>query len=122
VDDGFTEGMDIPIYYDPMLAKLVAHGATRAEAIQKILGAIANFEIEGCATTLDFGRFVFEHPAFLSGDFDTHFVQNYFTPEILVESAKKEAEIAAEFALAMYLEDKKLLRVPNVLASDWAGR
>lgn len=122
VDDGFSEGMDIPIFYDPMIAKLCAHGATRAEAIEKLLGAIADFEIEGVATTLDFGRFVLKHPAFLSGDFDTHFVKNYFTPEILVESVKSEAEIAAAFALRLYLDEKKRLRVPENLVSDWSKR
>ncbi len=122
VDDGFSEGMDIPIYYDPMIAKLVAHGANRAEAIEKLLGAIADFEIEGVATTLDFGRFVLQHPAFLSGDFDTHFVKNYYSPEILVESEKAAAEVAATLALKLYLEEKKRLRVPENAASNWAKR
>ena len=52
VDDGFEEGMDIPIYYDPMIAKLVTYGDTREAAIQKMLEAIAGYDIEGVATTL----------------------------------------------------------------------
>ncbi len=122
VDDGFTEGMDIPIYYDPMIAKLCAHGATRAEAIEKLLAAIADYEIEGVATTLGFGRFVLRHPAFVSGAFDTHFVKNYFSPELLVNSEKEAAEIAAELGLRLYLDEKKRLRVPRNPASDWAKR
>ena len=52
VDDGYEEGMTIPIYYDPMIAKLVVHGKTRTEAIQKMLQAIKDYKIEGVATTL----------------------------------------------------------------------
>ncbi|HLP96759.1 MAG TPA: acetyl-CoA carboxylase biotin carboxylase subunit [Saprospiraceae bacterium] len=114
VDGGFEEGMDVPIYYDPMLAKLVVHGATRAEAIQKMKEAIAQYEVEGVATTLPFGRFVLDHPTFVSGDFDTHFVQHYYTPDILINSQKEGAEIAALLGLRLHLEHKKKLTVPNV--------
>lgn len=51
VDDGYTEGMEVPIYYDPMLAKLVVHAPSRAEAIQLMKMAIADYEVEGVATT-----------------------------------------------------------------------
>jgi acetyl/propionyl-CoA carboxylase alpha subunit len=111
VDGGYTEGMDVPIYYDPMLAKLVTFGANRAEAIQRMKEAIAQYEVEGVATTLPFGRFVLDHPAFLSGNFDTHFVKHYYTPEILLESKKTEAETAAILALRLHLEHKKKLVV-----------
>src|SRR5688572_22992018 len=67
VDDGYEEGMFIPVYYDPMIAKLVTHGKSRNEAIGKMKAAIAEYKIEGVATTLPFGKFVFEHEAFLSG-------------------------------------------------------
>lgn len=113
VDGGFEEGMEVPIYYDPMLAKLVVHGATRSEAIQKMKEAIAQYEVEGVATTLPFGRFVLDHPAFVSGDFDTHFVQHYYTPEMLINSQKDGAEIAALLGLRLHLEQKKKLTVPN---------
>jgi pyruvate carboxylase subunit A len=107
VDDGFTEGMEVPIYYDPMLAKLVTYGQTRGEAIQRMREAIAQYEVEGVATTLPFGRFVMDHPAFLSGQFDTHFVKQYFSPETLNASMEQEAKIAAKMALALHLEHKK---------------
>lgn len=109
VDDGFTEGMDVPIYYDPMLAKLVTYGQTRGEAIQRMREAIAQYEVEGVATTLPFGRFVMDHPAFLSGQFDTHFVKQYFSPEILNTSIEPAAAMAAKVALALHLEHKKKL-------------
>jgi pyruvate carboxylase subunit A len=107
VDDGFTEGMEVPIYYDPMLAKLVTYGQTRGEAIQRMREAIAQYEVEGVATTLPFGRFVMDHPAFLSGQFDTHFVKQYFSPETLDASIAPAAAMAAKVALALHLENKK---------------
>ncbi len=113
VDNGFEEGMDIPIYYDPMLSKLITYGATRNEAIQLMIQAIDNYHVKGVETTLPFGRFVCEHEAFKSGNFDTHFVKNYYSPTLLEEQHKKEAEIAAKIALRRYLEDQKMLRLPN---------
>lgn len=83
VDDGFEEGMDIPVFYDPMIAKLVTHGKDREEAIQRMLRAISEYEITGIETTLPFGKFVLTHPAFVSGNFDTHFVATHFKPEFL---------------------------------------
>jgi propionyl-CoA carboxylase alpha chain len=113
VDNGFEEGMDIPIYYDPMLSKLITYGSTREEAIELMIKAIDNYHVKGVQTTLPFGRFVFEHEAFRSGNFDTHFVKNYYSPSLLEEQHHKEAEIAAKIALKQYLEDQKLLRLPN---------
>ena len=113
VDNGFEEGMDIPIYYDPMLSKLITYGETREEAIELMIKAIDNYDVKGVQTTLPFGRFVCQHEAFRNGNFDTHFVKKYYLPSLLEEQYKKEAEIAAKIALRRYLEDQKLLRLPN---------
>ena len=102
VDDGFEQGMAIPIYYDPMIAKLVTYGDTRAEAIQKMIRAIDEYQISGVQTTLPFGRFVMEHDAFRSGQFDTGFVSKYFTPDKLT-SVPDETENELAAVLAAYL-------------------
>ncbi len=112
VDNGFEEGMDIPIYYDPMLSKLITYGKTRDEAIQLMIKAIDNYIVEGVQTTLPFGKFVCEHEAFRSGNFDTHFVQDYYSPEALKANMEEEAKIAATLALKIYKEDQKQLRIP----------
>ncbi|WP_281228423.1 acetyl-CoA carboxylase biotin carboxylase subunit [Flavobacterium aquiphilum] len=113
VDNGFDQGMDIPIYYDPMLAKLITYGKTREEAIQLMIKAIENYRVEGVQTTLPFGKFVFGHEAFRSGKFDTHFVKKYYNADVLKNQMAQEAEIAALIALKQYFEDQKIVRLPN---------
>ena len=120
VDDGYVEGMEIPIYYDPMIAKLIAYGATREEAIQRLIEAIDGYEIEGVATTLSFGKFVLQHQAFISGNFDTHFVKHYFTPDKLQK--QDEAQVASILALKLYLEHKRQLVVTNSTTTNWSNR
>ncbi|MDP3680584.1 MAG: acetyl-CoA carboxylase biotin carboxylase subunit [Flavobacterium sp.] len=111
VDNGFEQGMDIPIYYDPMLAKLITYGETREEAIQIMIKAIEDYHVEGVQTTLPFGKFVFEHEAFRCGKFDTHFVKNYYNADVLKKQMAQEAEIAALVALKQYFEDQKIVRL-----------
>ncbi len=78
VDAGVETGDDISIYYDPMISKLCAHGMDRNQAIERLRRAIDEYTIQGVETTLDFGRFVLDHPAFVSGKFDTGFVSTHF--------------------------------------------
>ncbi|MDZ4715173.1 MAG: acetyl-CoA carboxylase biotin carboxylase subunit [Cytophagales bacterium] len=104
VDDGFEEGMAISFYYDPMIAKMICHADTREAAIEKTIRAIDEYHITGVETTLGFCRFVMEHPAFRSGAFDTKFVEQYFTPDVLA-TAKADPDqemIAAALAVTVF--------------------
>lgn len=93
IDDAFEEGMDVPIFYDPMIAKLVVWGENREVAMDKMIKAIDAYEISGVKTTLDFGKFVMKHPAFRSGDFDTNFIKHYFEdPQTMWEAYGEEKE------------------------------
>jgi acetyl/propionyl-CoA carboxylase alpha subunit len=87
--------MEIPIYYDPMIAKLITYGKDRTEAIGRMVRAIDEYQITGIQTTLSFGKFVMQHPAFISGNFNTHFVEDYFKPSDLNKGNEDEALIAA---------------------------
>jgi acetyl-CoA carboxylase biotin carboxylase subunit len=104
VDDGFEEGMDIPIYYDPMIAKLITHGKNRDEAIQRMVRAIGDYKITGCQTTLPFCSWAIQHEAFVSGNFDTHFVKKYFSPEVLLREDEDEMTIAGMAAVLAFLK------------------
>jgi acetyl-CoA carboxylase biotin carboxylase subunit len=109
VDDGFEEGMTIPIHYDPMIAKLITHGATREEAIGRMERAIDDFAISGVETTLPFCHFVMGHPAFRSGRYDTHFVRDHFKPEHLLGTDADEQLAAALVAAALESEREQAL-------------
>ena len=118
VDDGFEEGMDIPIYYDPMIAKLVVWGETRAKAIRRTIQAIDNYQISGVKTTLDFGKYVLKHEAFRSGHFDTNFVKHYFQdPTIMYESMEEEKD-ALQHGINQIWDDIKARNKSEYASSD----
>ncbi|MFB0495429.1 acetyl-CoA carboxylase biotin carboxylase subunit [Mucilaginibacter sp. OAE612] len=121
VDDGFEQGMEIPIYYDPMIAKLITFADTRAEAIERMIRAIDEYQITGITTTLGFGRFVMQHEAFTSGNFDTHFVKKYFSPEVLRESREDEAIVAAIVMEQLLSKKRVSIAAPVEVAnsSNW---
>ena len=99
VDDGFEQGMTIPFYYDPMIAKMICTAETRQAAIEKMLRAIDDYQITGLETTLGFCKFVLQHEAFRSGNFDTKFIEKYFKPEYLqLEPAQEEEMIVSVLA------------------------
>jgi acetyl-CoA carboxylase biotin carboxylase subunit len=107
VDGGFEEGMDVPIYYDPMLSKLIVHAENRQEAIAKMVRAIDDYEIGGVKTTLGFCRFAILHEAFVSGKFDTHFVKNFYEPTLL-KNTLDDTELEATALLMNYLKKQKI--------------
>ncbi len=107
VDDGFTQGQEISIHYDPLISKLISYGETREEAISKMLRAIEEYRIEGLATTLPFGKYVFEHRAFIDGDFDTKFVDRYFYPSLKEIEKPERDQLEASVVLASWLHQKK---------------
>ena len=105
VDDSFEEGMEIPIYYDPMLAKLIVWGETRTEAIARMLHSIDTYQVSGVNTNLDFCKYVLKHEAFTSGDFDTNFIKHYFSSPELVKTAMQEEKTALEAAVEILWND-----------------
>lgn len=114
LDYGYTEGMEIPIQYDPLIAKLIVYGNNRMEAIQHLIEAIDHFTIEGIKTTLEFGKFVLQHPDFVSGNFDTNFIARNFDPIKWEESFQQEKEAAAALALYLFnIETQKAIEIKH---------
>ena len=117
--------MDIPIYYDPMIAKLVVTADNREMAIKKMLRAIDEYQITGITTTLGFCKFVLNHEAFTSGNFDTKFVDRYFKPEFLNTSTEEDEQIAGALA-TMLMESEQgqqqSAKKPSKSASKWKSR
>ena len=110
LDDAFIAGMEVSIFYDPLIGKLIAFGDNRNAAIKNLLEAIKRFDITGIETTLPFGKFVCEHPNFISGEFDTHFIEKYFTLEQINETYTEDALLASKIALNLFLQDKEKVK------------
>lgn len=120
VDDSFEAGMEIPIQYDPMIAKLITFGKDRNEAIQRMIRAIDDYQLTGIETTLPFGKFAMQHPAFTSGHFDTKFIDNYFKPEYLKnETNYTEATAFAAGELFFKGEINATQKVAEGSSSNW---
>ena len=107
VDDGYEQGMDIPIYYDPMIAKLVAYGKDRNEAIDRLCRAIDEYYIHGIQTTLQFGKWAVNTEPFRSGNFDTKFIDKYYKPEYLHTENIDEEHAAALLSLFVWQNETK---------------
>lgn len=123
VDDGFQEGLDIPVFYDPMISKLIAYGTTREQAIARLRRAVAEYEIAGPGHNLDFIEFILAHDEFTSGRFDTGFIEKFFKPELLPQNKTPE-NLAGAAALAAYLqaEVNPTPQAPEAAASMSAWR
>jgi 3-methylcrotonyl-CoA carboxylase alpha subunit len=76
IDSGFTEGDEIGVHYDPLIAKLIAHGENRESARRRALAALRNFPILGLRTNTTLLLELIEHPRFISGAVDTHFLES----------------------------------------------
>jgi propionyl-CoA carboxylase alpha chain len=104
VDNGYCAGSEVPVFYDPMLAKLICYAETRELAIEKMIRALDDYHVSGVSTTIPFCRFAVNHQAFRSGKFDTHFAPKFFTPERL-QSEKTPDEIE-KIAVALAVLNK----------------
>ena len=124
LDSGVYEGAEIPVYYDPMISKLIVWGKTRDEAISRGIRALEEYIIAGVATTIKFHCWALQHPRFRSGELSTHFVDDHFASV----SGSLEIDEAAIRPLALaavvyeYRRAKKRAAAPIVsreMASNW---
>ncbi len=111
VDDGYEQGMEIPIFYDPMIAKLVVWGKDRNEAIDRLCRAVDEYKIKGIKTTLQFGKWAVRQPAFVEGKYDTNFIQKYYKPEYLMPNNSEEERVAAGLAAVLWEAGKEEMKV-----------
>ena len=126
-ENGVYAGYTVPVFYDPMLSKLVAHGATRDEAIGRMKRALAEYRVEGIDTTIPFFTYIMNDPDFVAAKFDTGFIDRLlpkmkFDHHQPQQGAKADAAIAA--AAIMAFEDAQRVKLPEDGESRWkeAGR
>lgn len=124
VDDGYEEGLDVSIYYDPMIAKLITYGKDREEAIARMKRAIHEYQISGVKTTLPFCEFVLDHPEFKDGSFTTKFVESHYSAESMKKEVTDEiAEIAAIVANEVInTTSTKQINTLSAQKSSWKER
>jgi acetyl-CoA carboxylase biotin carboxylase subunit len=94
-DTGISQGSRISPFYDPMLAKLIVYGEDRKDASRKMEWALSNYIALGVTTNIPFLRAIVHHPAFASGDIDTHFIETHFKSWSSSETLPPEVLIAA---------------------------
>ncbi len=125
VDDGYEQGQDIPIFYDPMIAKLIVHAGSRDEAIARLCRAVDEYYIRGIQTTLPFGKWAVQTEPFRTGNFTTKFIDQHYKPEYLHEEDTDAETVAALLAGAIWEEEKKEMSFSlsaNGNGSNWKLR
>jgi acetyl-CoA carboxylase biotin carboxylase subunit len=121
-DSGVEAGTEIGIYYDPLLAKVIAHAPTRAEAIQRLASALRRLGVAGVVTNREFLVRVLEHPAFRSGAIDTHFIEQHLpAPERVPQ---RDAALVRRHALVATLHAHERRRrtsgpLPPSIPAGW---
>ena len=114
VDSGVREGAEVSVYYDPMLAKLCAFGATRDEALSRLLRALAEYRVAGVNTTIGFAQVVLDSEPFRRGDLSTAFLNDYFPDNAYGQENPHSQEVAAIVAaLAHYCENGRANPMTN---------
>lgn len=101
VDSGVEAGCEVSIYYDPMLAKIITYADDRAVALQRMRSALRSLSAQGVVTNREFLLQVLDHPEFIAGNFDTHFIDQHMQDALGQgpdEGAERRAAILATFA------------------------
>jgi acetyl-CoA carboxylase biotin carboxylase subunit len=109
-DCGVYEGAEVPIYYDPMIAKLITWGENRVEAILRMRRALREYQVRGIKTNIAFNQWIVRHSRFMSGDFNTGFIDEEYRAtdgeEVLPH---KEIALASAAIAALHREQEQNL-------------
>ena len=112
IDHGVREGQLISPFYDPMLGKLIAHGATREEARRKLLRAVQDSVLLGVQSNQRLLVSLLQHPQFISGEFSTAFIAQHFTDHPCLHTYAPTAEELAIAAVLFYQSGAQAHRAP----------
>jgi acetyl/propionyl-CoA carboxylase alpha subunit len=120
-DSGVESGSEVTIYYDPMLAKVIAHAPTRQEASQRLARALSDMVVFGVRTNLPLLIQVLRHPEFHAGKLNTHFISNHIPLERQPTLEQHEADRVHAIALALWLQEHRRAQAPVLrgIPSGW---
>jgi acetyl-CoA carboxylase biotin carboxylase subunit len=124
-DNGVYAGYTVPIHYDPMLSKLITHGADRHDAIQRMKRALAEYRVEGIETTIPFYAAIMDNEDFRKANFDTGFIDRFLAETNFdTTSADERTEVAMIAAAVLAFEESQNVKLPEERESAWkrAGR
>ena len=121
-DSGVEAGTEVTVHYDPLLAKIVAHGVTRDEARQRLLDALRRLGVAGVTTNREFLLSVLEHPAFAAGEIDTHFIERHLPAD--ARGRPRDAAVDRVHAIAAAIDGHERRRraggpLPASIPSGW---
>ncbi|RCK77288.1 MAG: Biotin carboxylase of acetyl-CoA carboxylase [Ignavibacteriae bacterium] len=123
-DRGVDEGNEISVYYDPMISKLIAWGETRDIALKRMQRALEEYKLAGIKTNINACKWILNHKKFVEGDFDTHFIENYYNPEI-IKNKRDEIIEAIAIISTIYLNNQKASydhTIKNKDVSKWKSK
>ncbi len=126
VDSGVYQGATVTVFYDPMVAKLVAWGQDRREAIERLRRALSEFVVKGIKTSIPFHQKLLRHPVFLAGRYDTGFIDEHMAggkggPDDANELAEARRVAFMLAAIAAYRRDKERATRTVAHAADGRG-
>lgn len=118
-DSGIEKGSEVSIHYDPMLAKVVAHGPTRREAVQRLVRALSELRLHGVRNNRAFLLEILQHPAFLAGQLDTHFIPRHF--DLRERNIAGENDRIHALAVALWAQEQRRATAPVLhgIPSGW---
>ena len=120
VDSGVVQGMDVPVHYDPMIAKLVVWGADRQAAIARARRALRDYHVVGVATSIPFFLALFEDSRFLAGQYDTHFIQpEWLEARLKPDDALLDLAVVASAVASFEADVKVVTDRPALEDSPW---
>ncbi|MGQ9617444.1 MAG: acetyl-CoA carboxylase biotin carboxylase subunit [Candidatus Aminicenantia bacterium] len=118
IDSGVYEGFEVPIYYDPLIAKLISWGRDRDEAMQRMRRALLEYHIVGIKTTIPFFLRVLQHPDFVKGNYNTHFVERLESEEKKIDGTIEDIS-AVVACLKLEGKAKSNLSVDRRITNRW---
>ncbi len=120
-DQGVYAGYTVPVFYDPMLSKLIVHGSSRDEAIARMRRALTEYRVEGIMTTIPFFTFIMNHPDFAAARFDTGFIDRILPDIDFAHRPAVEQDVDAAIAAAAIIafEESQNVKLPEDTQSRW---
>jgi acetyl-CoA carboxylase biotin carboxylase subunit len=119
-DSGVYEGYTVPIYYDPLMSKLIVWGSDRTEAIQRMARALGEYRVMGLRTTIPILRQIMAHPDFVAGRLSTHFLDGLLAGGPWKAQARNRTVAVIAAALAAYERAGRSVQISAPTPSPWA--